>query len=47
MKIITITELRTHWGKYVRATKKGQSFLAIRRGIVIAKMTPVDDHSRV
>jgi prevent-host-death family protein len=46
MKIITITDLRTHLGKYLRAIKKGESFLVSRRGIVIAKMTPVDANQR-
>jgi len=46
MKIITITELRNHLGKYWRAIRKGQSFLVSRRGIVIAKITPVDKDQR-
>ena len=46
MKIITITELRNHLGKYWRAIRKRQSFLVSRRGIVIAKITPVDKDQR-
>jgi antitoxin (DNA-binding transcriptional repressor) of toxin-antitoxin stability system len=46
MKTITMTDLRTHYGKYLRAIRKGKSFLVSRRGIVIAKMTPVDKHQR-
>jgi antitoxin (DNA-binding transcriptional repressor) of toxin-antitoxin stability system len=46
MKIITMTDLRTHYGKYLRAIKKGKSFLVSRRGIVIAKMAPVEKDQR-
>jgi len=46
MKTITMTDLRTHYGKYLRAIKRGKSFLVSRHGIVIAKMTPVDKDQR-
>jgi prevent-host-death family protein len=41
MRVITITELRNHLGKYLRAIKKGRSFLVSHRGVVVAKMTPI------
>jgi prevent-host-death family protein len=45
MKTITITDLKSHYGKYLRAIRKGKkSFLVNRRGIIIAKLTSIDKH---
>jgi antitoxin (DNA-binding transcriptional repressor) of toxin-antitoxin stability system len=42
MKTITMTDLGIQYGKYLGAIRKEKSFLVSRRGIVIAKMTPID-----
>jgi prevent-host-death family protein len=47
MKTITITDLKSHYGEYLRAIRKGKSLHVSRRGIIIAKLTPVDKDQRV
>jgi len=46
VKTVSCTELRARLGKYLRAIRRGHSFLITHRGIVIARMAPVDNRGQ-